>query len=112
MTDMSKAVEARLAEYVLEICPVGSPTAPDSKVQAFYLRMGELRTLKALANEALSTIPEQQGTESEAEGLVAELRDPWANNPDDSERGPIPDWCAGLLHRAATALTNKEPSDG
>lgn len=63
MEDRSKAAEGiestgnvveALAKMVLDLCPTGSATAPDSKVQAFYLRMGELRELKALANEILS----------------------------------------------------------
>lgn len=40
--------------------------------------------------------------------LVAELRDPWKNNPTDTQRGAIPDWCLGLLHRAASALTARD----
>ena len=35
--------------------------------------------------------------------LADELQNPWQNNHTDSERGPLPDWCLGLLQRAAAA---------
>lgn len=43
-----------------------------------------------------------------ADGLVEELRDPWLNNPNDTERGPIPEWCHSLLHRAAATLKDRD----
>lgn len=51
------------------------------------------------------TAPAKQ---EDREGLVDELRDPWLNNPTDSERGVIPEWCHSLLHRAAKALSPSE----
>lgn len=59
-TSEQKRVAESLAEMILSLCPSGSPTAPDAKVQAFYIRMGEIRALKALANQVLS--PSQKGS--------------------------------------------------
>lgn len=38
-----------LKEALRKVLPVGSATAPDSKVQAFYITMGELRALREMA---------------------------------------------------------------
>ena len=42
--------------------------------------------------------------------LADELQNPWKNNHTDSERGPLPDWCLGLLQRAAAALRTPAPA--
>ena len=42
--------------------------------------------------------------------LADELQNPWQNNHTDSERGPLPDWCFGLLQRAAAALRTPAPA--
>ena len=42
--------------------------------------------------------------------LADELQNPWQNNHTDSERGPLPDWCLGLLQRAAAALRTPAPA--
>lgn len=103
MTDDQQQVEATQADRDAAAGYQKKYPAEDNPF-AFEMERGDADStplVQAFARHRIAHSP------ASLDGLAAELANPWVNNPTDSERGPVPDWCHALMHKAATALSRQ-----